>query len=103
MTATTITITGTTPTGSVVTRFEVRWQRDASVGCSNVNQQSITVNGGFTSYTITGLEPGNRYTINVTASNAAGSGPVSNSITAMTTETSERERERERERESKLH
>ena len=49
------------------------------------------MNRGFTTYRITGLEPGNRYTINVTASNAAGSGPVSNSITAMTTETSERQ------------
>ena len=55
------------------------------------------MNRGFTSYTITGLEPGHRYIINVTAVNAAGSGPASNSITAMTTETSERERE------SKLH
>ena len=91
VTAFTITITGTTPAGSVVTRFVVRWQRDPSVGCSNVNQRSIPVNGGFTSYRITGLEPGNRYTITVTASNAAGSGPVSNSITAMTTETSERQ------------
>ena len=92
MTAFSITITGTTPTDSVVTGFVVRWQRDTSVGCSNVNQQSITVNGGFTNYRITGLEQGNRYTINVTASNAAGSGPVSNSISAMTAETSERQR-----------
>ena len=91
MTATTITITGTTPSGSVVTGFVIRQQRDTSVGCSNVNQRSIVVNGGFTSYRITGLDPGNRYIINVTAFNAAGSGPVSNSITAMTIETSERE------------
>ena len=91
VTTTTITITGTTPIDSVVTGFEVTWQRDRSVGCSYINQQSIPVNRGFTSYTITRLEQGNRYTITVTASNAAGSGPVSNSITAMTTETSERQ------------
>ena len=45
----------------------------------------------FTSYRITGLEPGNRYTINVTAFNVAGNGPVSNSITAITNETSKKE------------
>ena len=48
------------------------------------------MNGGFTSYRISGLEPGNRYTIIVTASNSVGAGPVSNSITGMTTQTSER-------------
>ena len=37
--------------------------------------------------TITELAPGNRYTITVTASDGAGSGPVSDAITAMTTET----------------
>ena len=49
--------------------------------------------GAVTSYTITGLEPGNRYTITVTVSNSAGTAPVSNTVTAMTVETGERERE----------
>ena len=72
--------------------FYVEWQRDTSVGCSYSNMRRLTVNRGFTgSYRITGLEPGNRYTITVTVSNEAGSSPVSNAVTATTTETGERE------------
>ena len=94
VTATFITITGSVSSGSVVTRFEVEWQRDTSVGCSDVNEDTISESGEFTIYTITGLEPGNRYTITVTVSNSAGTAPVSNIVTAMTPETGERERER---------
>ena len=87
VTATTITITGSVPSGSVVTGFEVQWQRDTSVGCSNRNQSSFNVYPGFGgSYTIPGLEPGNRYTITVAVFNAAGSGPVSNAVTTTTEE-----------------
>ena len=92
VTATTIRITGSIP-GSVVTGFVVEWQRDTSVGCSDVNERTISENGDFTSYTITGLEPGNRYTIIVTVSNSAGTAPDSNTVTAMTPEAGERERE----------
>ena len=92
VTTTTITVTGSVP-GSVVTGFVVEWQRDNSVGCSDGNQGTISVNGAFTSYTITGLEPGNRYTITVTVSNSAGAAPVSSTVTAMTLETGESERE----------
>ena len=74
-----------------MTGFEVEWQRDTSVGCSEEDEDTIPVNGAFTSYTITGLEPGNRYTITVTVSNSAGSSGVSNTVTAMTLETGERE------------
>ena len=91
VTATTITVTGSVSSGSVVTGFEVEWQRDTSVGCSDVNERTIPVNGAFTSYTITGLEPGNRFTITVTVSNSAGTAPVSNTVIAMTLETGERE------------
>ncbi|CAI8031314.1 Receptor-type tyrosine-protein phosphatase delta, partial [Geodia barretti] len=88
VTSTNITITGSVPTGSVVTGFIVQWQRDTSVGCSSSNQRILTVNQGFSgSYRITGLEPGNRYTITVTVFNAAGNGPVSNAVTATTMET----------------
>ena len=74
-----------------MTGFEVEWQRDTSVGCSDVNGRTISESGDFTSYTITGLEPGNRYTITVTVSNSAGNAPVSNPVTAMTPEAGERE------------
>ena len=80
-----------------MTGFEVEWQRDTSVGCSDMNGRTISETGDFTIYTIMGLEPGNRYTITVTVSNSAGTA-VSNTVTAMTVETGERERERERER-----
>ena len=90
VTATTITIIGRVPS-SVVTGFVVEWQRDTSVGCSNVNERTISESGEFTIYTITGLEPGNRYTITVTVSNSAGTAPVSNTVTAMTLEAGERE------------
>ena len=91
VTATTIRITGSVSSGSVVTGFEVEWQRDTSVGCSDVNERIISVTGEFTSYTIMVLEPGNRYTITVTVSNSAGTAPVSSPVTAMTQETGERE------------
>ena len=92
VTATFIRITGSVP-GSVVTGFVVEWQRDTSVGCSDVNERTISETGDFTSYIITGLEPGNRYTITVTVSNSAGTAPVSNTVTAMTLEAGVRERE----------
>ena len=85
VTATTITITGSVPSGSVVTGFMVEWQRDTSVGCSDEDEGRVSVNGAFTSYIITGREPGNRYTITVTVSNSAGSSGVT--VTAMTEET----------------
>ena len=93
VTTTTIRITGSVSSGSVVTGFVVRWQRDTSVGCSDVNERTISESGDFTSYTIMGLESGNRYTITVTVSNSAGTAPVSNPVTAMTPEAGERERE----------
>ena len=88
--STAITITGSVPSGSVVTGFEVRWLRDTSVGCSDKDEDTISETGAFpNSYQISGLEPGNRYTIRVTVSNAAGTAPSSNSVTETTLETGE--------------
>ena len=86
VTATTITISGSLPSGSVVTGLTVKWQRDTSVGCPGIDEGSTIVSGAFSTYTIAGLEEDSRYSINVTATNAAGNGPVSNTITATTTE-----------------
>ena len=87
---TTITISGGVPNGSVVTGFEVRWQRNTSVGCSVVNMETISETGAFNnSYQISGLEPGNSYTITVIVSNTAGTSPASNSVNATTLETGE--------------
>ena len=44
VTATSITITGSVPSGLVVTGFVVEWQRDTSVGCSDVNERTISEN-----------------------------------------------------------
>ena len=73
----------------MVTGYVVQWQRDTSVVCLDLRDDgSITeTSSSFTGHTITGLEPGNRYTITVTFSNGAGSGPVSAAVTAMTTAT----------------
>ena len=91
VTPTFIRIIGSVSSGSVVTGFVVEWQRDTSVGCSDVNERTISVNGAFIIYTIMGLEPGNRYSITVTVSNSAGNA-VSSPVTAMTLETGVRER-----------
>ena len=89
--STVITITGSIPSGTVVTGFEVRWQRDTSAGCSDEDKGTMFVAGPFSSYQISALEPGNRYTITVTVSNAAGTAPAINSVTGTTLETGRRE------------
>ena len=56
-----------------------------------MRMDTISETGAFpNSYQISGLEPGNRYTITVTVSNAAGTAPASNSVTGTTLETGER-------------
>ena len=67
----------------------VHWQRDTSVGCSNVDEGSETESSSFNSYVITGLQPDSKYTITVTVFNTAGS--VNDQVTAMTLEASKRE------------
>ena len=76
-----------------MTGFVVEWQRDTSVGCSDVNQDTTSLIGAFSSYTITGLEPGNSYRITVRVYNPLGSAPTS-TVSAMTEEAGERQKER---------
>ena len=90
VTTTSISIAGSVPDGSVVTSFHVDWQRDTLIACSNKDHGSISnTSNSFTRHKIDGLEPGNRYTINVTVFNGAGIA-VSNAVTATTMETGER-------------
>ena len=55
VTATFIRITGSVSSGSVVTRFVVEWLR-VTVGCSDVNERTISENGDFTIYTTRALK-----------------------------------------------
>ena len=86
-TPTAISLSWSIPSGSVVTEYFVIWQRNTSAGCADVdNGGIITITGSSTSHTVTGLEPGNQYTMTVTASNDAWNSSVSNAVTAMTEE-----------------
>ena len=64
------------------------WERDTSGECPGVDEDSTTITGGSTSYTISGLEEDSSYTITVTVTDAAGSA-VSVPVTAMTGEAGE--------------
>ena len=68
ITATSISLSWSVPSGSVVTSSEVMW-REASSGTSEGTSGSLT----DTSYTIDQLESTTIYTITVTVSNTAGS------------------------------
>ena len=81
-TATSISLSWTSA-GSENVTYVVEWQRNTSVGCTDEDTGSTTINGGsMTSHTITGLEEDSRYAVTVTASNTLGDKP-SNQITAM--------------------
>ena len=84
-TATSITLSGGVHSDSVADSYEVMWERDTSIGCSDVDEGTATSIGE-----ITGLHEDSSYTITVTVSNSAGSSAVSNTVTAMTMEAGER-------------
>ena len=65
------------------------WQRDTSRECPDEDEDSISLTDGSTSYDIMRLEEDSNYSITVTASNAAGSSAVSNTVTVMTLGASE--------------
>ena len=82
-TATSISLSWTSA-GSEGVSYEVNWQRDTSVGCTDEDTDSTTITGGsMTNYTITGLEEDSRYAVTVTAYNPVGN-ETSEPVTAMT-------------------
>ena len=83
-TPTTIPLTWTSP-GPVVDGYFVEW---TSRECPDVDEGSTTITDGSTSYTISGLQEGSSYTVNVTATNTAGSA-VSDPVSGRTQDTSE--------------
>ena len=90
-TATAIFLSWSVPSGSVVTSYEVMWQRDTSVGCSDEDEGSGTrnTNAISTGYGISGREEDSLYRITVTAVNSIAS-IVSDTVAAMTKEAGER-------------
>ena len=81
-TATTISLSWTSA-GSVVTSYEVMWQRDTSGDCPDEDEGSMSITDGSTSYMITGLEEDSSYSITVEAVNSIGMA-ISNTATGMT-------------------
>lgn len=81
---TSIALTWTAPTGnpndSTITGYHVFWQ-DASCGCSGGIPSEATTSG--TSYTITGLTPGDTYDLAVASVNPHGEGPWGGAPTAI--------------------
>ena len=77
---TSISLSWSVPSGSVVTSYEVVWQRDTSLGCSADDEGSAAITDSSTSYDIVGLEEGQTYTITVTATNTAGMSRARNTV-----------------------
>ena len=90
-TSLTISLSWSVPSGSVVTCYEVMWQRDTSM-CPGDDEgsMSVTTTDVSTSRTITVQQEDSDYIITVTAVNAAGSSAASNAVTATTGEAGER-------------
>ena len=77
-----ISLSWSVPSGSVIS-YEMMWtSRECPGGVLN---GSATINGSYTSHTITGLRGDTTYTITVSATNPAGT----NSSNSMTGETEE--------------
>ena len=87
-TATSISLSWTSA-GSEVDSYGVMWQRNTSGEYPNEHEDNISLTDGSTSYDIMGLEEDSSYSITVTASNAAGSSAVNNTVTAITLEAGE--------------
>ena len=86
--ATSISLSWSLPAGSVVTRYEVRWESESVGECADENRGNTTItDGSTTSYDIVELEEANVYRVSVTAFNAAGG--TSENFTARTLEAGE--------------
>ena len=90
-TATFISLSWSVPSGAVVTSYEVIWQRDTSVGCSDEDEGSSTISTDRTTinYDISGLVEDSLYRITVTAVNSIAS-IVSETVTVITEEAGRR-------------
>ena len=86
--STSIFLSWSMPSGSMVERYEIVWQRVTSRECPDEGVGTVTITDGRTSYNIEGLEEGSNYSIVVIAINAAGSA-VSHPVTRKTGETGE--------------
>ena len=62
-TATSISLSWSVPSGSVVTSYEVMWQRDTSGQCPDTDEGSTTITDGSTNYEIMGLEEDSNYSL----------------------------------------
>ena len=74
-----------------MTSYEVMWKRDTSVGCTDEDEGSNTINTDriTINYSISGLEEDSVYRITVTAANSTTS-IVSETVTVITEEAGER-------------
>ena len=68
--------------------YIVTWERNTSVGCSNVDMGSTTINNSSNRYDISQLEADSHYLVTVRASNSAGTSEIS-TITQETPEAGE--------------
>ena len=83
-TATTITISWTSA-GSEGVSYEVMWERDITIGCSDEDEGSATITDDSMNYVITDLFGISDYIITVIASNPINT-ETSNEIRSTTTE-----------------
>ena len=70
-TPTSITLSWTAPS-SVVDTYEVKWERNTTRKCSDVDEGSAIITDYSTNYTITRLQEDSAYTITMTMFNAFG-------------------------------
>ena len=85
ITATSISLSWSVPSGSVVTSSEVMWRVFSTTKADDDEGSGTSDNITSTSYTIQELESGTNYSITVTVANAAGSA-VSHPILITTSE-----------------